>query len=232
METNNKNKKSYLKKYSSILKLISENVPLLLIGLSITGGLGQFLRLITLSPHLLIYFSASQIIIEGILFFFYLIISTLIYIFHKFIYDWLKRLSTNYFVVLLLHIILIIFILSPVLIHQNLGLLCFPAFIAISFNFTNDFKKHLLKEELKSDKDKVYKYNVGAYLLVLLYVFISQLYFYSVDNFNIVNIPTEMVNKEMNNKNFKLVFVNDKYVIYKSEEEDSFYVKGLPEIIK
>lgn len=231
METSGKQKKETLEIYKWYIKIIKQNIPLILFFLSIIGGIGQFIRLLTLSPHLLIYFSATQIIIEGVLFLFYLISTYSIYLLSRNIFDWIGNLKIT-ILKLLIQFIFIFSIMLSVLIHPYLGFLCMPAcfILGVEFIYKNVGEFFYMNEDENHKPLKTFPIAYNWLLYIIL--FYSTYYFYPVENIKIINILTEIKNEETNDKVFKLVFINDKYIIYKSVEEDSFLVKKLEKEIK
>lgn len=70
---------------NKIIKYISENLSLLLIIPGILGGIRQIILLSLLSPSLLIYFSTTQVLLDGISILFQLsIVLFTIYFFYKY----------------------------------------------------------------------------------------------------------------------------------------------------
>lgn len=222
------------------LSFIKEHITIIIITVTILGGLGQFLKLFSLSSNLLIFFSATQAVLEGVIFIIYLAIIFLIFFINICIIILLKDYSTKKAFLIITSIILftINLFLNNFLLKSDfnffyLSMFSIIIYIIILFR-SNDFFKEYEDYQVEEKRTP----SVLYFISITMFCFLSFIYYYqspiySTNFYKKNNI--ENIDKTINNdkgETYYLEFMNDKFLIYKNYENDKFIIHDLNEKIK
>ncbi|QWT87304.1 hypothetical protein KBP46_05450 [Chryseobacterium sp. PCH239] len=197
-----------------IIKYLSENLSLIIIIPALLGGIRQFLLLSILSPSLLIYFSTSQVLLDGISILFQLSIMLFtVFYFNKFV-DKYKS-----------HPLKILFGIGSLLIICYLFLRNYYNFSAISYSdiflktvfliLATMFCIYIIKLMSASALPMAF----GLLLTIVVVIFLT--YSKPLNVFNITH-DNKIQSLKKQFPNIKLEYVNDTYLIYNlnSKEND------------
>lgn len=220
-------------------KFLKDNLTVTLLSLTLIGCIGQFIKLVSISPSLLIFFSASQAIIEGIMFLITLIITAVILLTNAVILFSVEKKIKNKFIKLLFAFLMFFgnVFLEDYMYNIRGNYFDISKFFLVIYLI--DCVKKILpssKQKNKTSSDKESPY-VLFFLLFFFtgyqyYKYYNEMTIYTTKVYeeNIVyNIPLNIINEK---GFFNLVFVNDKYVIYKADEHDLVIVKELNKLLE
>ncbi|WP_431609351.1 hypothetical protein [Chryseobacterium sp. 'Rf worker isolate 10'] len=197
-----------------IIKYLSENLSLIIIIPALLGGIRQFLLLSILSPSLLIYFSTSQVLLDGISILFQLSIMLFtVFYFNKFV----ERYKS--------HSLKILFGIGSLLIICYIFLKNYYNFSAISYSdivlktffliLATMFCIYIIKLMSVSALPMAF----GLFLTIVVVIFLT--YSKPLNVFNITH-DNKIQSLKKQFPNIKLEYVNDTYLIYNlnSKEND------------
>jgi|SaaInlStandDraft_1057018.scaffolds.fasta_scaffold12753_4 hypothetical protein len=204
------------------IEFIKSNLSLIILAPTILGGIWQLLELINISPSFIRFFSVSQLIPDGLLILFILLI---MYSFGKLALKWsLKKVKNGYsifsklLVSLLCSYYLVVFVII-IFNKETVGLMtislaCF-CFITVAFYMFNFIKKSKIEKFINKE-------NFGKEILYLLFLF--SFVFFSFSTFKVFHesflLPKNWTNikqlecrisKYKNIDSYRLLYFNDKY---------------------
>lgn len=199
---------------NKIIKYISENLSLLLIIPGILGGIRQIILLSLLSPSLLIYFSTSQVLLDGISILFQLsIVLFTIYFFNKFINKYRSHPIKILFGMSILILGFVFFMKTQ---YNSFAISNFDILMKICFSvLATMFSIYIIKLSKPSALPMAFFSIFGIFAIIFL------TYSQPVNVFNISNDnQLQLLKKKF--PNIKLEYVNDTYLIYNlnSKEEN------------
>lgn len=220
---------------SLTLKDLKDFIPLILLGTSIAGGLGQFINLTSISPSLLNFFSTSQMITKGVFFLAFSIVALIFLSLNILIIDWFR--SSKYkWMPLVISIVLLI-------INYNIGVyfhLIHFFWLSITFLiilFLNEIGELIPSKKKQNDKKgKVINGDNDTIILLAISIFLFSIFFFKYElKYNYlsakdfpINIPKEVYNYK---ESYKLAYFNDKYAFYESDSE-KIIVKQIDKLIE
>ncbi|WP_313101628.1 hypothetical protein [Epilithonimonas sp.] len=199
---------------NKIIKYISENLSLLLIIPAIPGGIRQLILISILSPSLLIYFSTTQVLLDGVSILFQLIIVLFtVYFFNKFIN---KYRSHPIKILLGMSILIVGFIFYMKQQYNSFAISNFDILMKICFSVLAIMFAQYIIKFLKPSALPMAFFSIFAVFAVIFLTY-SQ----PVNVLNISNDNQILVFKKKY-PNIQLEYVNDIYLIYNlnSKEKD------------
>jgi hypothetical protein len=204
------------------IEFIKSNLALIILVPTMLGGIWQLLELINISPLFIRFFSVSQLIPDGLLILFILLI---IYTFGKLALNWsLKKVKNGYSIfskivvsILCLYHLVIFFLIifnkgTVGLVTISLACFCFIVVAVYMFSF---IKKSKIEKFIN-------KKSFGKEILYLLFLF--SFVFFSFSTFKVFHesflLPKNWrnikelecrISKDKNIDSFRLLYFNDKY---------------------
>jgi hypothetical protein len=204
------------------IEFIKSNLALIILVPTMLGGIWQLLELINISPLFIRFFSVSQLIPDGLLILFILLI---IYTFGKLALNWsLKKVENGYSIfskivvsILCLYHLVIFFLIifnkgTVGLVTISLACFCFIVVAVYMFSF---IKKSKIEKFIN-------KKSFGKEILYLLFLF--SFVFFSFGTFKVFHesflLPKNWrnikelecrISKDKNIDSFRLLYFNDKY---------------------
>lgn len=214
------------------IKELKDYVPLIILVTSIAGSLGQFINLFMISPGVLGFFSASEILIKGVFFLSvaFIILIIVIFFFQIVYQTYLKfpntknyKVSAGIILIVLIGLLfkydILLFVLTPGFIMIVILLMDMPFGDLMELN----------NDEIESNKDvtQVYNFFCILYAVNLLLAFTT----YDTPHAQkaITNIPEKLCMGDHKNC-FELKYYNSQYVFYKNNN-DSVIVKSMTDMM-
>lgn len=227
---------NYLILRKFFLKLL-KNYTLIIAIISLIGCSAQCLHLILISPKLVVYYSLKQGITDGLLF---LIFASIAIIVNIFIVIFLINVSEKknvYSKTIILLTNLLLFVLVFYAISNNLSswlLLLVVQLTICPLLLIDTFKKKTEKTtELINDK-----YSDKPLEILLILMLIQHFFAYSFIKFDLEqenlekNYNLEIVQKQISNKDFKLIYSNLDYMIFYDSSKDHFLILKTEDSLK
>ncbi|MDM1542358.1 hypothetical protein [Empedobacter sp. 189-2] len=215
-----------------LLSYLREHITLIIIFVSLIGGLGQFYNLVNISAELLNFYSVSQVLIKGVFYLFLTLISfisTFIMVYFMMTIDesnkpkFMKFLSYLFLVVI--QILLFYFYPDYVYLIFISFPLSFIAMIRVYYKFKT--KSRLLNSN-KNDTNEIF-------LIITILIFACIFMKYEiVDYIYPTDKPIKMnrVACKNNNECYNLKYYNDKYAFYVLTKKDSVNGENSKVIVK
>lgn len=212
----------YILGYLSNLK---EYLPIILLFASISGGLGQFINLLWLSPNYLEFYSASQLFVKGALYISFLLGSVIICLICLLFILWNKKyleLKTSICSIILL--ILIYFEPIPKPIFGTAFLMTINILVALFIIIPIEQKDD--RNDFKTQYDLLFKYgfHFRNTIIMILYNFFIFQFYYGVNREIAIkkdiplNIPNKVYLHDDTANPYKLTYFNSEYVFYKNHQ--------------
>lgn len=234
-----------LKSLLLLSKDFRDNIPLFLVLLSIFGGLGQFIRLYSISPRLLSLFSTSQVIIDGLLFLIYFALTLIISLILLIVYfsSFGHKITDIVIKLCVFSVFLYINFISQIWLPSLLGI------ILIMYIFILDLYNYLFTErKIENTLSHINPYSQFLLLFIINYISFYQYYYVEIyyngvdEKIFVKNIPSNLLavnshelkpNKddELNVRFYYLNYINDKYAIYLDENEKICIIRNTNEIL-
>lgn len=207
-----------------LLSYLREHITLIIIFVSLIGGLGQFYNLVNISAELLNFYSVSQVLIKGVFYLFLTLISfisTFVMVYFMMTIDESNKLKFMKFLSYLFLVVIQILLFYFYPDYVYLIFISFPlsvtAMIRVYYKF--ETKSKLLNSK-KDDTNEVF-------LIITIIIFACIFMKYEiVDYIYPTDKPIKMnrVACKNNNECFDLKYYNDKYAFYVLTKKDS--IKG------
>lgn len=213
------------------LYFLKENWIILIAFFTFLGSLGQFSKLVFIEPRLIIYFSSSRAIIEGILFFTFVATQYVLIYLNVWLYIFIDNSFNSYKYAFIIRLIgkVFFFCISLKLIYEGYPIVLFIPFIVTwPILLFVDITKDLFTSKVCRDIDIAEKEWIDTkkelFILSFIFYIFSFLYYMHFSSFpyyrKIENIPgyfKHKINDTDISVTFKLVFYNDQYVIYEGK---------------
>lgn len=209
-----------------LLSYLREHITLILIFVSLIGGLGQFYNLVNISAELLNFYSVSQVLIKGL---FYLLLTILAFISTYFIVYILMEIEVSkyniivklvqYIIVFVLQLLIFIYLIDYAYLIVIGLLLSFNLIIKIIFNDKEDKEDKTSKSEIKNTNNH---YKTFGIVFGFLFLFIFGKY--EIVDYRFPSKNTIKINGvacKNNNECYNLKYYNDKYAFYVLTKKDS-----------
>lgn len=236
-----------IRERNNYVKFFIDYYAVVIVILSLLGGLNQIINFLFLSPSLIVFYSPKQGLLDGVLFLFFIILSTAFFLIYFFIIHYISQklnihtriilyvlmfLLCGYMIIMFTFeymILLGLFIILPTLIINLLLLYPLTKNDEI-IERKSDFEKRITERNLKRKK----------FFFPIFYIFISiSAYYILVSKLNNISIKTiynyEFITEKLNiSKDFKLdvIYSNGDYIFLKDDKSNKILVLGIDILTK
>lgn len=219
--------------YNNYWKFTKENYGVIVVFLSIIGGLNQILNLLFISPSIIVYYSPQQGILDGVLFLTFIVLTFAIFIILSIWFyqigrsnPWYKNyiLVTAYLLIVLIPFIGIIKNLSLLGLYFGFGLLLTISLIhhgEQSRDKIFQIEKHqnyaYLTSKKREENRLIFEFTL-ILLIISFFVFFVTMRNVIVRSNDIYNI--EVVQRKLNleySANYKALYNNGEYIFFKDD---------------